>query len=64
MVVTWSLTICGVVLVAVEVGGWPYDQEFIMKVGDNEEASNFLCSRTLILFWALHASFSPSFSPS
>ena len=26
MIITWSATIAGVVLVAVELGGWPYDQ--------------------------------------
>ena len=32
MMTVWSLTITGVVLIAVEVGGWPYDKTFIMQV--------------------------------
>ena len=26
MVMVWAATIAGVVLVAIELGGWPYDQ--------------------------------------
>ena len=32
MVTVWGATIAGVSLVAVELGGWPYDQSFIMQV--------------------------------
>ena len=32
MMTVWSLTITGVALIAVEVGGWPYNQKFIMQV--------------------------------
>ena len=32
MIITWSATIAGVVLVAVELGGWPYDQVFSHRI--------------------------------
>ena len=75
MVMVWAATIAGVVLVAIELGGWPYDQVWWNGMGYCTLNCNVqlwpLCNslffrasswRTLILSLALPLSSSPSYS--